>query len=149
MEYRKLRENEITAFVENRIEFVKMIGELKEVGLFKVKTTEYIKKNINKDNLLIYIAVKDNEIISSCMLCIFETIPLPSNYSGKTGELLNVYTKKEYRRQGHAAKLIKLLIDEARKKGVGKVNLSYTAGGYHLYKLLGFKKIDNQMEYRL
>ena len=44
MEYRKLRENEITAFVENRIEFVKMIGELKEVGLFKVKTTEYIKK---------------------------------------------------------------------------------------------------------
>lgn len=149
MEYRKLRENEITAFVENRIEFVKMIGELKEVGLFKVKTTEYIKKNINKDNLLIYIAVKDNEIISSCMLCIFETIPLPSNYSGKTGELLNVYTKKEYRRQGHAAKLIKLLIDEARKKGVGKVNLSYTAGGYPLYKLLGFKKIDNQMEYRL
>lgn len=149
MEYRKLRENEITAFVENRIEFVKMIGELKEVGLFKVKTTEYIKKNINKDNLLIYIAVKDNEIISSCMLCIFETIPLPSNYSGKTGELLNVYTKKEYRRQGHAAKLIKLLIDEARKKGVGKINLSYTAGGYPLYKLLGFKKIDNQMEYRL
>lgn len=149
MEYRKLRENEITAFVENRIEFVKIIQNLEEPEVFRRKTTDYIKKNINKDNLLIYIAVKDREIISSCMMCIYETIPVPSNLNGKFGELLNVYTKKEYRRQGHAAKLIKLLIDEARKKGIGKINLSYTAGGYPLYKLLGFKKIDNQMEYRL
>lgn len=78
-----------------------------------------------------------------------QTIPLPSNYSGKVGELLNVYTKQEYRKQGYSKKLIKLLMDEARKKGVSKIILNYTDEGYHLYKSLGFKEIDTQMEYKL
>lgn len=50
------------------------------------------------------------------MLCIFNTAPLPSTLSGKIGELLNVYTKNEYRRQGHSKRLIKLLMDEAKKE---------------------------------
>lgn len=148
MEYRKLQSSEIDKFVENRIEFVTSIRDIKNVDLFEEKTTQYIKDNINSENLLIYIATYNNEIIASCVLCIFQTIPLPSNYGGKIGELLNVYTKKEYRGNGHASTLIKLLFDEAKLKGVSKIILEYTDDGYPLYKSLGFKVLDRQMEYR-
>lgn len=49
----------------------------------------------------------------------------------------------------YSKKLIKLLMDEARKKGVSKIILNYTDEGYHLYKSLGFKETDTQMEYKL
>lgn len=149
MEYRKLESSDIYAFVENRIEFVTLIRNIKNVDLFREKTMQYIKKHMNSDNLIIYIAVEDKKIVSSCMLCIVEMIPLPSSYNGKVGELLNVYTKKQYRRQGISEKLIKLLIDEAKLKGVSKIVLDYTDEGYPLYKSLGFNELDRQMEYRL
>ncbi|GAA0126411.1 hypothetical protein UT300019_23140 [Clostridium sp. CTA-19] len=149
MEYKKLESSDIDAFVENRIEFVTSIRNIENVDLFREKTIQYIKKHINSDNLIIYVAVDNKKIVSSCMLCIFETIPLPSNYNGKTGELLNVYTKQAYRRQGHSANLIKLLIGEAKLKGISKIVLDYTDEGYSLYKSLGFKDLDRKMEYRL
>lgn len=149
MEYKKLEIGEIDAFVENRIEFVSIIRNIENVDLFRRKTRQYIEEHINSDDLIIYIALDKGERVSSCMLCIFETIPFPSSLNGKAGELLNVYTKQKYQRQGHSKKLIKLLMDEARKKEVSKIILEYSDEGYPLYKSLGFKEIDRQMEYRL
>lgn len=149
MEYKKLELDDIDAFAENRMEFVTSIRNIENISLFRAKTKQYIKKHINSDSLIVYIAMDDKKIISSCMLSIFETIPLPSNYNGKVGELLNVYTKKEYRRQGHSSNLIKLLINEARTKKVSKIVLTYTDEGYPLYKSLGFKESYKEMEYIL
>ncbi|WP_061995152.1 GNAT family N-acetyltransferase [Clostridium sp. ATCC 25772] len=149
MEYKKLESSDIDGFVENRIEFVTSIRNIENVDLFREKTIQYIKKHINSNSLIIYVAVDNKKIVSSCMLCIFETIPLPSGYNGKMGELLNVYTKQAYRRQVHSANLIKLLIGEAKLKGISKIVLDYTDEGYSLYKSLGFKDLDRKMEYRL
>ncbi|MDD6795995.1 MAG: GNAT family N-acetyltransferase [Clostridiaceae bacterium] len=148
MEYRKLKYDEINAFVETRIEFVTLIRDIDNIELFKDKTREYIKTHLDSDDLLIYVAIDGGNIASTCMLSIYETPPLPSNVSGRQGELLNVYTKKEYRRKGHSAKLIKLLVSEAKNMGVSKIVLEYTKEGYPLYKSLGFSKVDNYMEYR-
>ena len=149
MEYKKLELSYIDDFIENRMEFVTSIRNIENVDLFREKTLKYIKNNINNDNLIIYIAVDKKKIISSCMLCIFETAPIPSSLDGKVGELLNVYTKKEYRRQGHSSKLIKLLIEDAKAKGISKIILEYTKEGYSLYKSLGFKDTYRHMEYKL
>lgn len=149
MEYKKLESSYMDAFVENRMEFVISIRNIENVDLFREKTLEYIKNHINDDNLIIYVAIDKGEIISSCMLCIFKTAPIPSSLDGKVGELLNVYTKKEYRRQGHSSKLIKLLIEDAKEKGISKIILEYTKEGYSLYKSLGFKDTYRHMEYKL
>ena len=149
MEYRKLEASDVNDFVENRVEFATLIRNIENVDLFKEKTREYIEEHIDKDDLIIYIAVDNKKIVSSCMLCIFNTAPLPSTLNGKIGELLNVYTKNEYRRQGHSKRLIKLLMDEAKKRNVSKIILNYTDDGYPLYKSLGFKKVNDEMEYRL
>ncbi len=149
MEYRKAGMNDIDAIVENRIEFVTTIREMQDIESFKARTKAYLKRHITGDDLVIFLAVEGGQIIASCMACIYETIPRPSCLSGKCADLLNVYTKHDYRRQGHAEKLIRLLMAEVRKLGAEKMVLSYTEDGYPLYKKLGFQALEHQMEIKL
>ena len=149
MDYRRATIHDIDAMVENRMEFVTSIRDLKDAESFKVKTKEYLVQHISKDDLVIFIAVDNGQIVASCMACLYETIPRPTCLSGKSADLLNVYTNKAYRRQGHAEKLIRLLMAEVKKLGAEKMVLTYTQEGYPLYQKLGFQPLDHQMEIRL
>jgi ABC-type polysaccharide/polyol phosphate transport system ATPase subunit len=102
MEYRRANRNDVDSFVENRIEFVTSIRDIRDIDDFRNRTRQYIQEHIEKDDLIIFIAIDKNKIVSSCMACIFQTAPLPNCPTGTSAELLNVYTLKEYRRNGNA-----------------------------------------------
>ena len=51
---------------------------------------------------------------------------------------MNVYTMKEWQRQGIARKMVSILIDEAWKRGVTEISLDATEEGRPLYERLGF-----------
>lgn len=53
--------------------------------------------------------------MSCCFLLITEKPANPSFVSGRTGTVLNVYTKPEYRRLGIARSLMRELLAEAEK----------------------------------
>jgi GNAT superfamily N-acetyltransferase len=82
-------------------------------------------------------------------LCIYETLPTPSCLSGKSGLLINVHTEESYRRRGLSSTLLTMLIEEARRLGVGRIQLTYTDAGYPLYVKLGFEKAGRDMIMKL
>lgn len=149
MEYRRAKLEDIDLFVKNRIEFITSIKEISNINDFKNQTKQYIKEHIERDDLIIFIAIDKNRIISSCMASIFQTVPKPSCPNGINAELLNVYTIKEYRRNGYAEKLLNMLIQEIKNLGVEKIILDCTDIGLPLYKKLGFSISQNQMELKL
>lgn len=149
MEYREANHNDINLFVENRVEFATSIRNIDNVEGFRNSTKRYIEEHLGKNDLVIFIAVSDGEIVSTCMACIFQTAPLPSCPTGKSAELLNVFTLKEYRKQGHAETLVRMLIERVKEYGVEKILLDYTDMGMPLYKKLGFTSLENQMQLRL
>ena len=51
---------------------------------------------------------------------------------------MNVYTREAYRGQGVAARMVELLIREARGRGVTEISLDATEPGRPLYERLGF-----------
>lgn len=63
--------------------------------------------------------------------------------------MLNVYTLEAYRHQGLAYDLLTKLIEEAKRLGVGKIQLDYTDDGYPLYKKIGFVELDREMILKL
>ncbi|MGN0153828.1 MAG: GNAT family N-acetyltransferase [Lachnospiraceae bacterium] len=70
-----------------------------------------------------------------------EDIEMMSMFSHPTGNrahLMNVYTNADYRRQGVVRKLVQMLIDEAKGKGVTEISLDATDLGRPLYETLGF-----------
>jgi ribosomal protein S18 acetylase RimI-like enzyme len=149
MEYRRATRDDVHAFVENRMEFLALIRTIEKPEEFRARTLEYIRAHIEKDDLIIWLALDQETIASSCMVCVFQTAPVPSCPNGRAAELLNVYTKEAYRRMGLAETLVRAAIAELEKRGVEKVLLDYTDDGLPLYQKLGFTILPQEMQLRL
>lgn len=101
---------------------------------------DYYKKHLNKD-LFVYICRNENEIVSCCFLLVTEKPANPDFINGKTGTVLNVYTKPEHRKKGYARKLIESMLADAKTMELDYVELKATEDGYSLYKDVGFDDI--------
>lgn len=102
------------------------------------KLPEYFKKHLNND-LFVYICCSGDEIVSCVFLLVTEKPANPDFLNGKTGSLLNVYTKPEHRHKGYAKRLLEMMLDDARAMCLDFVELKATDDGYGLYKKVGFK----------
>ena len=78
-------------------------------------------------------------------MCYITVMPTVAHPTGKRAHLMNVYTAKDYRRQGIAMKMLSMLINDAWNLGVTEISLDATESGRPLYKSLGFKASDECM----
>lgn len=98
----------------------------------------YFHSHINKD-LFAFVCRNEDIIVGCCFLYISEKPSNPTFINGKTGTIMNVYTRPQFRRNGIAGKLIKMLLADSEKNGLDYVELNATDSGYKLYKSLGFE----------
>ena len=143
MEYEKITDAEkfASALTELRIEYLtEDYGglSLTELEQFREKLPHYFKSHLNVD-LFAYVCRAGELIAGCCFLFISEKPPNPSFINGKTGTLLNVYTRPEFRRKGIAGRLIKMLIADSSEMKLDFLELKSTDEGYELYKSLGFE----------
>ncbi len=149
MEIRRATIKDLDRLIKNRIKFVSDIGEISSPEEFSESTSNYFKSHIEKDDLIIWMAVDKDEIVATVELSIYEIMPTLSCMCGKTGYLLNVWTDENYRRQGLATKLLDNTLEDAKKAGVMNISLKATNQGRPVYEKLGFKNIPNGMEIKL
>ena len=115
-------------------------GHLTEEEEVRISSSlpDYYRKHLNND-LFVYICRAESEIVSCCFLLVTEKPANPDFLNGKTGTILNVYTKPEHRHKGYAKELIEMMLDDARQMNLDFVELKATEDGYGLYKKVGFK----------
>ena len=68
----------------------------------------------------------------------FQVMPTYHNPSGCKAYIMNMYTKPEYRRKGIANNTLKLLVEDARCRGINAISLEATRMGRPLYEKFGF-----------
>lgn len=112
----------------------------KDLELMKATLPSYYEKHLNKD-LMAYVARHEMDIVSCAFLLIVEKPMSPSFITGKTGTVLNVYTKPEYRNNGCAKKLMTMMLEDSKAEGVSVIELKATEDGYLLYKSVGFEDV--------
>jgi GNAT superfamily N-acetyltransferase len=149
MQIKRADRGDIGRLAENRLEFVRSIRKIADPRDFLDRTRTYLQKHMEDGSLISYLALDQERIVSSCILCLYETLPTASCLSGKSGLLLNMYTIPSYRGRGLADRLLQELIADAKRAGVGKIRLSATADGYPLYKRFGFIDLELEMERKL
>lgn len=110
-----------------------------QIQMIKNQLPVYYRNHLNKD-LFVYI-VRSEKIISCSFLLVSEKPANPSFINGRTGTVMNVYTKPELRRKGIAGKIMEFLISDARKMKLDFVELKSTDDGYNLYKSVGFEDV--------
>ena len=149
MEIRKAGMEDLEALFQERIEFIMGLrnDEVYIPEEFKQNTYEFMKEHMADDTLVTWIAEDNGVIISTAMVSYYEILPLMSNLTGKTGYILNVFTKPEYRRQGITTRLLNKLVEDAMERKVGKLYLSATDMGKPVYEKFGFENLTKDMVY--
>ena len=93
---------------------------------------------------MVYVAREADEIVACAFLLMVEKPMSPAFITGKTGSVLNVYTKPEHRHKGYAKQLMTMMIEDAKVSGVSVIELKATEDGYRLYKSIGFEDVTGR-----
>lgn len=137
---------DIPDLVRLRFDFFDTDPRLTVTGDMKPRIAEqlqlYFERHLNKD-FFAALAEADGHIAACSFLSIHEK---PANYrfpTGKIAEILNVFTYTEYRFNGYATAVLKLLIDKAQQEDASFIELSATSAGKHVYEKLGFEAAES------
>lgn len=108
----KATATDLDKVISSRIEMLKVVNGLSEDTEFDKEfinnTIEYLC-NSNQTTLL----AVDEEVIGCATICYINVLPTFDHPSGKRAHIMNVYTRNNYRRQGIAFQMMKILIEEA------------------------------------
>ena len=141
MKFEKATIKDINMLTDLRLVYLQEdLGVITDKQLIQESLPGYYEKLLNKD-LMVYIARDDEDIVACAFLLIVEKPMSPSFITGKTGTVLNVYTKPEYRNKGYAKKLMTMMLEDATAQDVSVIELKSTEDGYSLYKSVGFEDV--------
>lgn len=145
MEYRITTKDDIDILMAVRLETIRKVNGLSDDYQFSSELIEKSKNYFLEGNQTTVLAIQGGIAVGCASISYIEIMPTLSHPTGKRAHLMNVYTRADYRRKGIARKLVRMLIDEAKGKGVTEISLDATDLGKALYKSLGFCMSDEYM----
>ena len=146
--YRKLTDKELDVFIDMRINQLREEGAKEDIDL-RPALKDYYQRHMDDDTFVSWLAVDNDKIIGTSGMSIVEKPPYFGCPSGKIGLLSSMFTDKSYRRQGIAKELLSRVVNEAKERGCGTVQITASDMGVLLYKNFGFTHNNNFMQYKL
>ena len=146
--YRRLTADDLETFIAMRIAQLREEGATEELDLTPA-LMDYYRRHLADETFVSWLAVNANRIVGTSGMSFVEKPPYFGCPSGRIGLLSSMYTDPLYRRQGIAKKLLGLVVEEARARGCGSVQITASDMGVLLYRDFGFVKNDNFMQFRL
>ena len=144
MKFEKATTNDINQLTDLRVAYIQEdLGnvDVTDLDAMRESLPGYYAAHLGKD-LYVYITRNDDgEIVSCAFLLIVEKPASPAFITGKTGTVLNVYTKPEFRHKGYAKKLMEMMLADAATEKVSVIELKSTDEGYRLYQSVGFEDV--------
>lgn len=139
IKYKTATASDIDLLMSSRLEMLKVVNSLDEDYQY---SDEIIRESrdyfLNGDQVTV-LAMDGDKVVGCASMSFMRIMPTFSHPTGKRAHLMNVYTSKEYRRQGIAEKMVKMLIDITWQRGATEISLDATEAGRPLYEKLGFK----------
>lgn len=143
--YRKAELKDVEILAEHRIIFIHgifKIDVMEQTKQLRKELIEYFREAIPNKTFIAWLAEYEKKIIATSGLAIWQA---PLTYSGlgkkgRRGDILNMYTLPEYRKNGIATVLLDKLIEDARELNLEYVGLHATDDGIGIYKSRGFKE---------
>lgn len=148
IQYRKLTEQDIARFIDMRIAQLREEGAAEDIDLAPA-LRDYYRRHMADGTFVSWVAADGDRIVATSGLSIVEKPPYFGCPSGKIGLLSSMYTENAYRRQGIAKELLSRVVEEARVRNCGTVQITASDMGVLLYSSFGFVKNNNFMQYKL
>ena len=148
--YQKATVANIDELVTSRIKVLRTvfgICETEDVKEIKEASAKYYKKAIEDGTHVAYLVYDKDVLVAVGGICYYQVMPMPYNPSGEKAYIMNMYTDEKYRGRGVAGKVVDLLVEDAKQKGIWKIALSATEMGKPVYEKHGFIMDNDTMIY--
>lgn len=146
--YRKLKTEDLDIFIRMRIDQLREEGAKEDIDLVPA-LRDYYERHLANDTFVSWLAMDGEKIVGTSGMSIVEKPPYFGCPNGKIGLLSSMYTEPSYRRMGIAKTLLGKVVDEAKERGCGTVQITAFDMGVMLYTDFGFVKNNNFMQYKL
>ena len=125
--------------------FLESLDSLKQASdLEENSAKNIIRKILQNDNHIIYVAEIDGKIVGSTTLLIEQKF---IHKGGIVGHIEDVVVKKEFEGQGIGMKLVLSLLDIAKKRQCYKTILNCEDTLIPFYEKIGFRHKSNEMRF--
>ena len=141
----KATDREFDQVISTRLEMLKVVNNLPENAVFSQDFINSTKEYFKSPCQTTVLSVHENEVVGCATICYVTVMPTFDHPSGKRAHIMNVYTRRSYRKQGIAFRMMGMLIEEAKQKGVSEISLDATESGRPLYKKCGFVNTEEGM----
>lgn len=98
---------------------------------------------LEEDRLVEFLALEDGHIVATGAVCFYPFPPSFANPTGQVGYLTNMYTSPAFRGRGLATRMLDLVADECRRRGVVRLLLAASQWGRPVYERYGFQAEAN------
>lgn len=148
LQYKIADKSDIEDLLAARCETLRAVCHLESDFKFSEKFLNDARNYFEQGHHTTVLALDQDKIIGCASICYITVMPTFDHPTGKRAHIMNVYTKKEYRRQSIGTKMISMLLEDAQKHGATEISLDATPEGKLLYKKCGFKMSTENMVYR-
>ena len=100
----------------------------------------FYKECFAQDMICQIFAYENEKAVATGAVLFYSYPPSHVNKTGKIAYVSNMFTDPEYRNRGIATQILKLLEDEARKRGITTAKLGATPMGKAVYEHAGYKE---------
>lgn len=136
---RKTSKSDLELLMQIRLEMLREVNHLADEYVYDEVFVAESRKYFEQGNQTTVLAFDQEKVIGCASLSYIWIMPTFDHPTGERAHLMNVYTKAEYRRKGISKKMVEMLIEEAKKKGVTEISLDATQMGRALYEAIGFE----------
>ncbi len=130
--------DDIESLMSIRLEMLKTLNNLPEDYEYSDEMIKESRDYFLNGNHITVLAMDGDNVVGCASMSFIRIMPTFKHPSGRRAHLMNVYTKREYRHQGIARKMLEILIRETWEKGATEISLDATASGRPLYERFGF-----------
>ncbi len=149
IEVRKAGLGDVEALMEWRMEVLREVFSLSEetpMGDLAEQNRRYYQKALPAEEHLACFAYDCGEAVGCGGVCFHDEMPSPDNPAGRCAYLMNVYTRPSHRGRGVGRAMVLWLVDEAARRGAGKIYLESSEAGKTLYRNMGFVPLPDMMK---
>ena len=146
--FRKLEASDISTLADLRILQLLEEGAQKTCDLMPA-LCDYYERHLANNSFVSWLAMADGQIVGTSGISIVEKPPYFGCPTGRIALVSSMYVKPEFRRQGIARDLLLRIVEEARGRRCGVVQITASNMGVPLYGSCGFTHNKNFMQLAL
>jgi len=143
IEYRRADITDLDALVEQRFLFLRDVHPDMNMESLRESVRDYYAETIPTGECVYWLVSESNRVIGGGGWALRRHAPGYQLRTGISAYVFNMYTEPAYRKQGFDREIMVRLLDDARQRGIVRVDLHATELGRTVYEKLGFKPPDH------